>query len=109
MSKVTVNLSEIDLNELPIRKSVYAIFASNKETGNPINCRYVGETDNLQERTKAHFSDQEQNECLKVFMQSTKTKIMIYEVMPNSEKKERLEKENEWIENYNPECNIKEN
>jgi excinuclease UvrABC nuclease subunit len=107
MSTVIVILSEIDLDELPKRKSVYAIFASDKQTGKPINCRYVGETDNLQERTKTHFSKEEQNDCLKEFMQSDKIKIMIYELLPDSDIDERLEKENEWIEKYNPKCNIK--
>ena len=105
MSKVTINLSEFDLDELPKRKTVYALFESDKKTGKPTNCRYVGETDNLQERTKAHFSTDEQNECLKTFMQSSKTKIMIYELLPDSDKAERLKKEEEWIKIYNPECN----
>lgn len=115
-----VNLSEINLNELPERKAVYAIFAQDKETKKPINCRYVGETDNLMERIKAHFSIEtdnlmerlkahfsieEQNECLKSFMQSSKTKLMIYELMPNSTKEDRLIKEKEWISSYQPKCN----
>jgi len=84
---------------------VYAIFAQSKETGKPINCRYVGETNNLQEGTKAHFRENEQNECLKEFMQSSKTKMMIYELLPDSDKKERLLKQDEWIKEYNPKCN----
>ena len=100
-----VNLSEINLNELPEKKAVYAIFAQDKETKKPINCRYVGETDNLMERIKAHFSIEEQNECLKSFMQSSKTKLMIYELMPNSTKEDRLIKEKEWISSYQPKCN----
>ena len=105
MATETVNLSEIKLDNLPQRKSVYAIYAQSKDTLKPINCRYVGETDNLEERTKAHFQESEQNECLKKFMKSDKTKIMIYELLPNSDKKERIEKENEWIQLHKPECN----
>ena len=105
MAKATVNLSTMNLDELPQRKAVYAIFAQDKDTLKAINCRYVGETDNLEERTKAHFSENEQNECLKKFMQSDKTKLMIYELLPNSDKNDRLEKEEEWINNYNPKCN----
>ncbi len=105
MAKVTVNLSEMNLDDLPQRKSVYAIFAQSEKTLEPINCRYVGETDNLEERTKAHFSTTEQNDCLKEFMQSTKTKLMIYELLPNSDKQERLKKEEEWINLYKPKCN----
>lgn len=105
MATVTVNLSEINLDDLPQRKSVYAIFAQSEKTLKPINCRYVGETDNLEERTKAHFATNEQNDCLKKFMQSTKTKMMIYELLPNSDKQERLQKEIDWIKLYKPECN----
>ena len=102
MSKITINLSTTDLDELPKRKAVYAIFAQSKETNKPINCRYVGETDNLEERTKKHFSDNESNEELLDFMQSDKTVMMIYELLPDSDKKERLAKEKEWINTYKP-------
>jgi excinuclease UvrABC nuclease subunit len=103
MATETIILDENNLDDLPVRKSVYAIFASidNK----PVNCRYVGETDNLKERTNYHFSKSEQNECLKEFMQSNKMKILIYELLPNSDKEERLKKEKEWIRKYNPQCN----
>jgi len=100
-----VNLSEIDINSLPQRKTVYAILAQSKDTGKPINCRYVGETDNLRERTRAHFSKDEQNACLREFMQSDKTKLMKYELMPNSTKKERQAREKEWIKKHEPKCN----
>jgi hypothetical protein len=104
MSAELVNLGSTDLDDLPKRKAVYAIFAQHKETNKPINCRYVGETHDLQERTKAHFSMGEKNECLKEFMQSDKTKLLQYEVMPNSAKEERLEAEEEWTKKYNPKC-----
>ena len=105
MSTEQVNLDEIDIDDLPKRKAVYAIFAQDKESGEPIHCRYAGETDNLEERTKSHLSKEEQNDCLREFMQSNKTKLMIYELMSNSTKEDRLEKEREWIKKYNPECN----
>lgn len=105
MSKITINLSTTNLDELPQRKAVYAIFAQSKESQKPINCRYVGETDNLEERTKAHYSKNESNEELRKFMQSDKTVMMVYELLSNSDKKERLEKEEEWINNYKPEYN----
>ena len=105
MAKETVNLSEMNLDDLPKRKSVYAIFAQSETNLKPINCRYVGETDNLEERTKTHFGINEQNECLKEFMQSHKTKMMTYELLPDSTKGDRLIKEREWIKEFNPKCN----
>jgi excinuclease UvrABC nuclease subunit len=98
-------IDKTNVGSLPQKKSVYSIWAQSQETDKPINCRYVGETDNLQERIQTHFSPQEENVCLKEFMQSNSTKIMIYELMPNSTKEERLAKEEEWIKKYNPKCN----
>jgi excinuclease UvrABC nuclease subunit len=105
MSTELVNLSETDLDDLPQRKAVYAIFARSSETGKPTNCRYVGETTDLQERTKAHFNKAEKNDCLREFMQSNSIKLMQYELMPNSTKEDRLVRQEEWIEKYSPECN----
>jgi len=31
--------------------------------------------------------------------------MMIYELLPDSDKKERLLKQDEWIKEYNPKCN----
>lgn len=105
MAKGIVNLSEINLDDLPKEKAVYAIFAQSEKTLKPINCRYVGETDNLDERIKAHFANNEQNECLQDFMQSAKTKLMTFELLPISNKQDRLEKEEEWIGIFEPSCN----
>ena len=105
MNKKTVNLSKINLDDLPKRKAVYAIFAKDKKSNEPINCRYVGETDSLEERTKAHFSNNEANEELRKFIQSDKAVIMIYELLPDSDKKGRLAKEKEWINIYKPKYN----
>ena len=104
MATNQVEIASSDLSNVPKRKAVYAIFAKSKDTGEPINCRYVGQTDNLHERTVAHFSKSEPNICLREFMQSNKTKILDYELMPNSTEDERKAKENSWIEKHNPEC-----
>jgi len=37
-------------------------------------------------------------------MQSDKTKMMIYELLPNSDKAERFQKEKDWITDYKPKC-----
>ena len=38
-------------------------------------------------------------------MQSDKTKMMIYELLPDSDKEERLLKEKERVTTFKPECN----
>lgn len=105
MSLVLLELSEVDLEKLPEKEAVYAIFTKDKEEQKPISCRYVGETDNLMERTKAHFSTGEQNERLKSFMRSERIKIMLYELMPNSTKEARLMVERKCVSSYRPEYN----
>jgi hypothetical protein len=47
----------------------------------------------------------EKNDCLREFMQSAKTKLTRYELMTESKKEDRLERQEEWIETYSPECN----
>jgi excinuclease UvrABC nuclease subunit len=105
MSTELVNLSETDLDDLPERKAVYAIFAQSGKTGKPINCRYVGETTDLRARTRDHLSDSEKNDCLREFMQSNSMRLMQYELMPDSTKEERVERQEEWIKKHTPRCN----
>lgn len=105
MDRTQTILNKNKLGELPRRKAVYAIFAQREKTNELINCHYVGETDNLEERTKAHFSKKEANACLLKFMQSDRIKSMLYELMPNSTEEDRTRKEKQWIEKHNPKCN----
>ncbi len=104
MTAISKEISQSNFSELPTSEAVYAIFAADK-SNTPINCRYVGETNNLSRRTGEHFDTNEENECLKEFMQSDKTKILVYELMINSDDKERLNAEKEWIAELVPICN----
>jgi excinuclease UvrABC nuclease subunit len=105
MSLALLKLCKVDLDKLPEKEAVYAIFTQDREEKKPINCRYVGETDNLMARAKAHFSIREQNKRLKSFMQSDRTKIMLYELMPDSTKEDRLMVEKKCVSSYRPEYN----
>ena len=107
MATSTTKITESDIDKLPNTEAVYAIYAEDKDTLKPINCRYVGETDDIQRRTGEHFDESEENECLKEFMQSNKTKILVYELMPGSDDDERLEAESAWIASKKPKCNKK--
>jgi predicted GIY-YIG superfamily endonuclease len=113
MSRKLVNLSEIDLDDLEQEEAVYAIGEPIKgrevparliPKRLPIYCWYVGEAEDLQRRTKEHFREDEDNDCLRNYMQSDKTKLMVYELMLGSTKEKRLEKEKEWKEEFEPEC-----
>ncbi len=92
-----------NLDELPIEKAVYAICG--RINGSPANCRYVGETVNLQEVVRKHFSQGEEDSCLKFFMQSIKTKVLIYELMPMAGEAELLLAKSQWEAEFKPECN----
>jgi hypothetical protein len=105
MPIVLLKLSKVDLKKLPEKEAVYAIFTQDNEDKKPINCRYVGETDNLMARAKVHFSIREQNESLRSFMQSDRKKIMLYELMPDSTKEDRLMVEKKCVSSYRPEYN----
>jgi excinuclease UvrABC nuclease subunit len=103
-----ITLTAAMLPTLPKAKGVYAIFARNKENGKPCHCKFVGETDNIRGETSAHFSKNEPNEGLRVFMQSGKTKLMVYELLPNTSKADRGKTEKEWVKEMHPKFNKKE-
>jgi hypothetical protein len=100
-----VNLSKINIIELPQWEAVYAIFAKEMDSDKPTNCRFVGETDNLRERTQVLLSVDEQNIRLKEFMQSDKAKLMVYRLMPASKTEARLKMIKKWVRKYKPKYN----
>ena len=72
--QILINSDELDL---PKCSAVYAIFSASK-------CRFVGVTDNLHHTIIEHFKPTEPNISLRYFMQSSKPKILQYEVLQNS-------------------------
>ena len=102
MSIEQIKLSRNTLNEIPNKQAVYGVFAQHKTSRKPVHCRYIGETDNLSIRAATHFSLTEPNDRLKEFMQSSKTKLIVYELMPNSTEEERQEKVEEWLTKHHP-------
>ncbi len=102
MSIEQIKLSRTTLNELPNKQAVYGVFAQHKTSRQPVHCRYVGETENLSVRAATHFGPTEPNARLKEFMQSSKTKLMVYELMPDSTEAERQEKVAEWVTKHHP-------
>lgn len=91
-----------NLDEVPASPAVYAIFG--RINGEPANCRYVGESENLRNSIKKHFSDSEENDCLKEFMQSIKIKTMNFELLEAVSDSERVEKKNLWEDEFKPNC-----
>ncbi len=97
------NLDRLDnLDELPAEAAVYAICG--RVNGKPANARFVGVSANLQASVKEHFKGlPEGKECFKQFMQSIKTKVIVYELLSGAEDPEQ--KRNEWQRNFKPDCN----
>ena len=95
------NLDKRDnLDELPGEKAVYAIYS--RINGRAANCIYVGETNNLQSAIMSHFQPSELNTGLKDFMQSIKLKALVYTLMPDSTKEERMRIVSEWKKEKQP-------
>lgn len=94
------NLDKKDnLNELPKAKAVFGIFAIVNEE--PINCRYIGETENLQESVRNLFENPP-SEGLKKFMQGPWIQMLAYESMEGSSKEDRQKIVEEWNQQHNP-------
>src|SRR5688500_5776469 len=94
------NLDKKDnLDKLPTVKAVFGVFAI--VSGEPINCRYVGETENLQKSIKRLF---ENSDCqgLREFIQGPWIKMLLYEVMLDSSEVERQKLAEEWTLKHNP-------
>jgi hypothetical protein len=99
------NLDKRDnLSDLPQEKAVFGIFAMRNEK--PVNCRFIDETDNLQQRIRELFEDPEKDgDGMVKFMQGPWIKHLIYESMPNSSNQERLEKLVQWEKEHRPRIN----
>lgn len=94
------NLDKKDnLNEIPTEKAVFGIFGIVNES--PINCRYIGEAENLREAVKDVFENP-QGEGMKKFMQGPWIQMLVYELMPDSTKEGREKVAEEWKEKHDP-------
>jgi hypothetical protein len=94
------NLDKKDnLLHLPQEKAVFGVFAIINEQ--PANCRYIGETDNLQFTIRQLFEEPE-GPGLKKFFQGPWIKILQYDLVPDASKDERDKLVKEWTESCQP-------
>lgn len=94
------NLDKKDnLGELPSEKAVFGIFAIVNEE--PINCRYIGEAENLQETVRDLFINPP-SEGMKKFMQGPWIQMLVYELIEGSTKEDRQKITEEWNKKYDP-------
>jgi len=94
------NLDKKDnLSELPTERAVFGIFGIVNEE--PINCRFIGESENLQQAVKDVFENPT-SEGLKKFMQGAWIQMLLYELMPDSSKEDREKIVTEWSQKHDP-------
>jgi hypothetical protein len=88
-----------NLDSLPTEKAVFGLFAIVNDE--PINCRYIGEAENLQVAITGLFEKPEHT-GLKKFMQGPWIQMLLYELMPASSSGERQKAAGEWVQKYKP-------
>jgi hypothetical protein len=94
------NLDKKDnLHDLPSQKAVFGIFAIVDDQ--PSNCRYVGQTEDLQQAVKTLFEKPE-GTAMKNFMQGPWIQMIQYTLMPDSYLEERQEVVRDWERQFEP-------
>lgn len=98
------NLDEKDnISLVPTEPAVFGLCAIIHEK--PTHCRYIGETENLQQAIRDLFEKPEDvSEGFKKFMHGPWIKRMVYGLMPDSSPENRQKETEEWREKYNPKC-----
>ncbi|WP_205514654.1 hypothetical protein [Longitalea arenae] len=98
------NLEQKDnLDQLPPSAAVFGIFAIVNEQ--PVNCRYVGYTDNLRQSIAALFEHAEGG--LKLFMQGPWIKMLKYQLTGELAADKQQQFINEWNNKYYPRIDSK--
>lgn len=94
------NLDQVDnLEELPAEKAVFGLFGIVDEK--PINCRFIGESENLKESIQGLF-EKPPTEGMTKFMQGPWVQMLMYETMVEATQEERQEVVDEWVNQYQP-------
>lgn len=91
-----------NLDAIPSVPAVFAICG--RVNGVPANARMTGESENLQQSVRDLFAGKG-TPCITAFMQSIKTKILLFELMEGSSVQERIAKKQAWERTFKPQCN----
>ena len=94
------NLNKKDnLADLPSQSAVFGVFAI--VAGEPANCRFIGETTNLQAAIRNLF-EEPGSDGMKKFMQGPWIRMLFYELLPDAGREERQKAVETWTRQYNP-------
>jgi hypothetical protein len=88
-----------NLEELPAEKAVFGVFGI--VGGEPVNCRYIGETDNLRKAIQELFDNPPGN-GMKRFMQGAWIQMLQYEIMPSASPTEMRKAVEDWTLLHKP-------
>ena len=92
-----------NVKTVPKDPAVFGIFSMIHEK--PVHCRYVGETENLQQTVINLFEKgTDISEGFAKYMHGTWIKRMLYVLMPGSTLQERQKEAAEWTQKYQPAC-----
>lgn len=94
-------LSELTLETVPRQPAVYAILSDGEAGLTNKRCRYVGFAENLREAILKHFQPYEPIIPLRYFMLSSKMKYLLFELVPEGDKKSMFNRTEEWMEEFN--------
>jgi hypothetical protein len=94
------NLDKKDnLAELPAQNAIFGVFAI--VAGEPVNCRYIAETTNLQASVRNLF-EEPGSAGMKKFMQGPWIRMLFYELLPDADLEERQKAVETWTRQYTP-------
>ena len=92
-----------NIPQIPKEPAVFGLCAMIHEK--PTHCRYIGETENLQQTISDLFEKAgEVSEGFEKFMHGPWIKRMVYGLMPGSSKGDRQKEAEEWTKKYSPNC-----
>ena len=100
--KYQYKLNKANLNELPMKSGIFALFEKSCTTEDPYLCLNVNTANNIGESIKSLFSNEKDDELLSEHLNSEQLKLLIYEIVPESDKRDLIRKEDEWINIYRP-------
>lgn len=103
----TISVSELtsqrDSQHSTLSKRPAVFLICSRINGQPANPRYVGSTLNFQ-KTVLELDHENIPNCVKEFIQSTKTKEIIYELVEMDDDEVLFQKRTEWTKRFNPMC-----
>jgi len=105
ITTIELALNPKDLDKVPAKAAIYAIFEKPFNQSDQLKCRFVGTASNLKEVIDSHFSMRETNVSLRYFMISRKEKYLTYILTSDMDDSDVEMETRHWINTFKPDCN----